>query len=355
MFERLPRLFRLTLFVTMGLYLSLTANAQSFVLGPFISWHPDGTMLALAHETTLQIIDADTMTVLNTITDIQVGNNGSAWSPDGTMLAVIDEYDVQIWSQPWDPVLAQHLTTYQYYADRTPPEPSFSVYSVVWSPNGDYVASTLGRSLDIWQSTTGIRLHRVSGDWGIILDTEWTPDNRLALSSNDSYIAILNPDMGEVMNYFYLFSSGFPIAITSLAFSPDGNQAAMGDSYGVMLIWEDTRTSELWTTHARPIGDEATGHKAEVGTLAWHPSGQYLASGSWDGTVRIWDPEAGELLEVIEVGEDVQVNSVAWRPGSFELAYGKPDGTVEVIVPASVSQPPIADAGADQTVTADDD
>jgi WD40 repeat protein len=349
-------LYKLIVIAAIAFNLSLTVNAQSFVLGPFISWNPDGTMLALAHETTVQIIDADTMIVLNTITDVRVGNNGSAWSPDGTMIAVIDRFDVQVWSQPWDPVLADHIATFQYYADWTPPQsPTSAIIYVAWSPDSTRVAAAAGEKVNVWNVSTGQRELLISGEWRIVTSLVWTPDNRLALSSIDSYIAILNPDTGVVMNYFYLFSSGFPIAITSLAFSPDGNQAAMGDSYGVMLIWEDTRTSELWTTHARPIGDEATGHKAEVGTLAWHPSGQYLASGSWDGTVRIWDPEAGELLEVIEVGEDVQVNSVAWRPGSFELAYGKPDGTVEVIVPASVSQPPIADAGADQTVTADDD
>lgn len=318
------------------LTLSISVTAQDFILGPFVAWSPDGTMVAVAHETTLQIIDADTMSVLNTITDLEVMSNGSAWSPDGSMIAVINGYDVEIWSQPWNSQLVQHIVSYKYYADRTPPEPSIYVGVVAWSPDGSYVASNLGRSLDIWQSATGNRLRRITGDWSMVTDLVWTPDNRLALATIDTTVAILNPDTGEVMNYFYRTSWDFD-AFTALAFSPDGDQAAVGTDYGGILIWEDTRTSELWTTNARPIDDVTTGHTERVSSLSWSSDGQYLASSGFDGTVRIWDPAAGELLDMIEVGEDVQVNSVAWRPGSNELAYGEPNGTVEIVTPAIVN------------------
>jgi Tol biopolymer transport system component len=232
------------------------------------------------------------------------------------------------------------MTVYRYYLYDDPPEPNSFITYIAWSPDNSLVATAIAGTVDVWSVSTGNREQHITGDWSIITTLLWTPDNRLVLTTIDSVTAILNPDTGEAVNYFYRHSPDFPIATTSLVFDRDGQQAAMGDQYGAIFIWEDTRTSELWTSQARPVGDSVTRHNEAVRILAWHPSGQYLASGSWDGSVRIWDPEAGELLEVIEVGEDVQVNSVAWRPGSYELAYGKPDGTVEVIVPASVSQPP---------------
>jgi Tol biopolymer transport system component len=106
-----PGMFRLAVIALIGLCLSLTVNAQTYVLDPFISWSPDGSMIAVAHETTLQILDAETMAILNTITGIQVGNNGSAWSTNGNMIAIINGDNVEVWSQPWSSAHAQQMTT----------------------------------------------------------------------------------------------------------------------------------------------------------------------------------------------------------------------------------------------------
>ena len=329
-------LFKLALIIMIMLCLSLLTHAQAFFQDALVAWSPDGMMIAVADETTLHIMDADTMTVLNTFTGLTA--SGSAWSPDGTMLAVMDGPDVQIWLQPGDPVQAELIATFQYYAPSQPP--SSYIMSVAWSPDSTRVAASSGDFTRIWRVSTGELVHRLRGDWRNVLSLVWTPDNRLALTSIDSVAATLDPDSGEVINHYYQSSSDFPIDFAALAFSPDGNQAAIGTGYGGILIWEDTRTSELWASTVRPITTAATRHSEDVRALAWHPSGLYLASGGLDGTVRIWDPEAGELLEVIEVAEDAYIHSVAWRPGSFELAYNKPDGTVEVINPASVAVPP---------------
>ncbi len=40
---------------------------------------------------------------------------------------------------------------------------------------------------------------------------------------------------------------------------------------------------------------QLTGHSAEVVAAGFHPEGQYLATSSWDGTLRIWDWHSGEV------------------------------------------------------------
>ncbi|XVF61742.1 hypothetical protein PTKIN_Ptkin08bG0155000 [Pterospermum kingtungense] len=57
---------------------------------------------------------------------------------------------------------------------------------------------------------------------------------------------------------------------------------------------------------------EYRGHEDAVLSISVEPSGQWIASGSKDGTVRIWEVETGRCLRVWEIGEAVQ--HVAWNP-----------------------------------------
>ncbi|XP_027339383.1 ribosome biogenesis protein BOP1 homolog [Abrus precatorius] len=57
---------------------------------------------------------------------------------------------------------------------------------------------------------------------------------------------------------------------------------------------------------------EYKGHEDAVTSISLEASGQWMASGSSDGTVRIWEVETGRCLRRWEVGEPV--NCVAWNP-----------------------------------------
>ncbi|KAK2665650.1 hypothetical protein Ddye_004224 [Dipteronia dyeriana] len=57
---------------------------------------------------------------------------------------------------------------------------------------------------------------------------------------------------------------------------------------------------------------EYKGHKGAVMSISTEASGQWIASGSTDGTVRIWEVESGRCLRVWEIGEPV--HCVAWNP-----------------------------------------
>lgn len=57
---------------------------------------------------------------------------------------------------------------------------------------------------------------------------------------------------------------------------------------------------------------EYRGHKGPVVSISTESSGQWIASGSSDGTVRIWEIETGRCLRIWELDEAVQ--HVAWNP-----------------------------------------
>lgn len=57
---------------------------------------------------------------------------------------------------------------------------------------------------------------------------------------------------------------------------------------------------------------EYRGHKGAVMSISTEASGQWIASGSSDGTVRLWEVETCRCIKVWEFGEIVQY--VAWNP-----------------------------------------
>jgi WD40 repeat protein len=70
------------------------------------------------------------------------------------------------------------------------------------------------------------------------------------------------------------------------------------------------------------------GHEAEINRFAWSPHGRYLASPSFDGTVRIWDIQTGLQGTITE--HKGAVYTVAWSPDGRLLASCSQDKRVLV-------------------------
>jgi VCBS repeat-containing protein len=72
-----------------------------------------------------------------------------------------------------------------------------------------------------------------------------------------------------------------------------------------------------------------TGHEHVVKSLSYHGSGDWLASASGDGTVRLWDVQKHRELRVFS-GHEYSVNAVAIAPDGLRLASGGADGTARI-------------------------
>ena len=91
---------------------------------------------------------------------------------------------------------------------------------------------------------------------------------------------------------------------------------------------EDSMVSVVEVASGRVV-HQLRGHKRTVWHLAISPDDRLLATGSTDGTARIWDLRKGEQIAVLEGHEGV-VRYVAFSPSGKVVATAGGDGTVRL-------------------------
>lgn len=114
---------------------------------------------------------------------------------------------------------------------------------------------------------------------------------------------------------FSVVLEGHDAELKSLSFSPSGQYLATCSRDKSIWIWEEVDGADEWETVA-----VLTEHEGDVKCVAWAPTvegeeGECLASSSYDGSVRVWREDGeGEwgCVAVLEGGEET-VWGVAWE------------------------------------------
>jgi WD40 repeat protein len=109
--------------------------------------------------------------------------------------------------------------------------------------------------------------------------------------------------------------------VISVTYSPDGEYIASGSRDGTVEIWRVATGEEV-----RTLG----GHTDVVTSVSYSPNGEYIASGSWDGTVKIWRVATGEVVRTLTRRGFPAALSVAYSPNGEYIASGSMDGTVKI-------------------------
>jgi WD40 repeat protein len=190
-----------------------------------------------------------------------------------------------------------------------------SVQALAFSPDGEtLVVSTGGNSnrqdhrLRLWDVSTGDLIATSEEFNAIIWDVVFTPGGEIiGTALRDGRIVFL--DATDLSNIGGLKHNG---EVNSLAFSPDGGLLAAGVAEagnGMVYIWDVDRRAIIRSFWAHPYS---------VPSMVFSPTGQFLATGAVDRSVKVWQVSNGGL--VVSLAQDGQGTSVIFSKDGSLLA-----------------------------------
>ena len=84
----------------------------------------------------------------------------------------------------------------------------------------------------------------------------------------------------------------------------------------------------VWSLQTGRLLDVLTGHEGPIACLDFSATSSTLASGSWDGTLKLWDVYKNSCIETMEHGCDVM--AVSFRPDGKEICTSATNGNLYI-------------------------
>lgn len=244
-----------------------------------------------------------------------------SWRPDGQQIVSgSSDNTARVWDAKSGELLQTLIGT-----------PS-SVTWAGWNPDGSQILTfNFGEnlSLRIWSAVDFRLISEKQGD--TIADMVWRTDqSKVAVASLSGNTGILNPDSYTYQTWFTESLDGERIPfILTVAWHPDGTRVASGSDAGWVRIWDLISNQMVYELRATDSTQIEWG-VSDVHFVRFSPDGHMLTSLTADGTLRTWNTVTGQILSTTFIS-DTPIYRAALNPDGTKIAFGGDTGTIQVI------------------------
>eukprot|EP00696_Hemimastix_kukwesjijk_P004958 gnl/Hemi2/1632_TR582_c0_g13_i1.p1 gnl/Hemi2/1632_TR582_c0_g13~~gnl/Hemi2/1632_TR582_c0_g13_i1.p1 ORF type:complete len:521 (-),score=88.10 gnl/Hemi2/1632_TR582_c0_g13_i1:146-1681(-) len=323
-----------------------------------VKFSPDGTKLASGSgDTTVRIWDMTTETPQFVCTGHKNWVLAVDFSPDGLRLASgSKDAEIRIWDPATGLAIGGPLTGHTKYITSFCWEP---LHSCTASSPPRLASSSKDNTVRVWDTVRGLCQFTIAGHTNSVAAVVWGGQDKIYTASHDRLIGVWNATNGApirtlnghghwvntlALSTAYVLRTGAfdplsndhptdPVAARALALKR--YQDALSASGGLerLVSGADDFTLILWHPDRadKPVA-RLTGHQQLVNHVSFSPDGRYIASASFDKSVKVWDGLTGKFISSLR-GHVGAVYQVAWSADSRLFVSASKDSTMKVFDP----------------------
>jgi WD40 repeat protein/regulation of enolase protein 1 (concanavalin A-like superfamily) len=162
---------------------------------------------------------------------------------------------------------------------------------------------------------------------GPVNEITWSPDGKTLAVASPLGVWLYDPND---LKADPLLLEGHTRDVLSASFSPDGKTLLSGSQDGTVKQWDAVsgeliQTKPLWADFSYEVGNAP--REKEVWSIAFSPDGEWMASGSYDGRLQLWNPTLGSMRGELK-GHTNMIDHMVFNPDSTLLASSSVDNTV---------------------------
>ncbi|KAK9098256.1 hypothetical protein Syun_025301 [Stephania yunnanensis] len=165
------------------------------------------------------------------------------------------------------------------------------------------------------------------GHAGPVYSSTFSPIGDFILSSSsDSTVRLWS----RKLNANLVCYKGHNYPVWDVQFSPVGHYFASASHDRTARVWSMDRIQPLriMAGHLSDVDASACSDSStSIQCVRWHANCNYIATGSSDKTVRLWDVQSGECVRIF-IGHRSMILSLAMSPDGRYMASGDEDGTI---------------------------